>query len=104
MNFAMACAGAAAALLFCASVCVLAFYRADLQLTSSGVSRLLQGEEESEPIMVSFVGVENNERNEWSQVDGVALATHVLRRPSWQKTTRCADDSSESCEECWSNN
>lgn len=98
----MACAGVAAALLFCASVCVLVLFQADFQFASSSVSRLLQGEEDSESVMVSFVGAENNEHNEWSQVDGAALATHVLRRPSWQKTTRCADDSSESCEECWS--
>lgn len=103
MNFAMACAGVAAAFLFCASVCSLALFRADLQFANSSVSRLLQGED-SKSTMVSFVGVENNERNEWSQVDGVALATHVLRRPSWQKTTRCADDTSESCDECWSSN
>lgn len=101
MTFAMACAGVAAGIIFSASVCTLVLFRGDLQFASSSVSRLLQ-DEDGESVMVSFVGAENNERNDWSQIDGVALATHVLRRPSWQKTARCADDSSESCEECWS--
>lgn len=101
MNLAMACAYAAVALLFCAFVCSLALFQADLQFASPSVPRFLQGED-TEPVFVSFVGTENIERNEWSQVDGVALATHVLWRPSWQKMTRCADESSESCEECWS--
>lgn len=103
MKLAMACAGVAAGILLSASVCSLVLFRADLQLGSSSVSRFLQ-EEDGESTMVSFVGWENNERNDWSQVNGVAVATHILRRPSWQKTTRCADHLSESCEECWSSN
>lgn len=87
------------ALLFVAFMCFLALVKANFDFSSSGVSRALQ-DTDGESLLVSFVGLENNERNEWADVDGVAMATHVLRRPSWQKTTRCANDSSESCEEC----
>lgn len=96
----MACSWIAVVSLLVGLVCFLTF-KADLEFADSGVSRSLQ-DTDGESLLVSFVGMENNERNEWVEVDGFALATHVLRRPSWQKTTRCTDDSSSSCEECWS--
>lgn len=97
----MAFSMVAVASLLVVSMCFLALFKTNLEFASSGVSRALQ-DTDGESLLVSFVGLENNDRNEWAEVDGIAQSTHVLRRPSWHKTTRCTDDSSESCEECWS--
>lgn len=97
----MAFSMVAVASLLVVSMCFLALLKTNLEFASSGVSRALQ-DTDGESLLVSFVGLENNDRNEWAEVDGIAQSTLVLRRPSWHKTTRCSDDSSESCEECWS--